>query len=131
MFDAYWHYLSTFDWIILSFGSALLVFQIFAIFMRYFSVRTLFVQQLGRIQSACLQWTELLPVLGLIGTVMAMLNTFSHFDVPADGTVDVAAMIRRFAPAMTTTLSGLFMVVLNLPLNLVLYLLIPRTGADT
>lgn len=130
MFDAYWHYISTFDWIILTFGGALLSFQVFAIFMRYFSVRTLFVQQLGRIQSACLQWTELLPVLGLIGTVMAMLNTFSHFDVPTDGTVDVAAMIRRFAPAMTTTLSGLFMVVLNLPLNLVLYLLIPRTGAD-
>lgn len=126
MFDAYWHFISPFDWIILAFGFALCFFQIFAIVMRHISSRTLFVQNLGRIQSACLQWTELLPVLGLIGTVMAMLNTFSAFEVAPEVGVELAPMIRRFAPAMTTTLSGLFMVVLNLPFNLVLYLLIPQ-----
>lgn len=108
----------------------MIAIQIFAIVMRFFSSRTLFVQHLGRIQSACLQGTELLPVLGLIGTVLAMLNTFSEFDVAPDIGVDIAAAIRRFAPAMTTTLSGLFMVLLNLPLNLVLYLLIPRNIAE-
>lgn len=130
MFDAYWHFISPFDWIILCFGAALLVFQLFVIIMRLVSNRTLFIQHLGRIQSACLQWTELLPVLGLIGTVMAMLNTFSEFSVSPDVGIDVVSMIRRFAPAMTTTLSGLFMVVLNLPLNLILYLLIPRSSSN-
>lgn len=128
MFEAYWHYISPFDWIILSFGAALFLFQLFAIFMRYASRQVLFVQHLGRIQSACLQGTELLPVLGLIGTVMAMLNTFSAFDVSPESGVNVVIVIQRFAPAMTTTLSGLFMVVLNLPLNQVLYLLIPKTS---
>ena len=126
MFSAYWHYISPFDWIILSVGTALFLFQLFAVFMRYASNRVLFVQHLGRIQSACLQWTELLPVLGLIGTVMAMLNTFSEFDVSPETGVNIVGIIQRFAPAMTTTLSGLFMVVINLPLNQLLYLLIPR-----
>ena len=126
MFEAYWHYISPFDWIILSVGSVLILFQLFAIFLRCFSNSVFFVQHLGRIQSACLQWTELLPVLGLIGTVLAMLNTFSEFDVSPDAGVNIVGVIQRFAPAMTTTLSGLFMVVINLPLNQLLYLLIPR-----
>ncbi len=127
MLAAYWHFISPFDWVILSVGAALFLFQSFAIFMRYASDRVLFVQHLGRIQSACLQWTEILPVLGLIGTVVAMLNTFSEFEVSAGAGVNIVAVIQRFAPAMTTTLSGLFMVVVNLPLNQVLFLLIPQT----
>lgn len=127
MFEAYWHYITPFDWVILSVGAALFLFQAFAVFMRYASDRVLFVQHLGRVQSACLQWTEILPVLGLIGTVVAMLNTFSEFEVSAESGVNIAGVIQRFAPAMTTTLSGLFMVVVNLPLNQVLYLLIPQT----
>lgn len=126
MFEAYWHYLSSFDWIILSVGLILMLFQLVAIVLRCCSSKVFFVQHLGRIQSACLQWTELLPVLGLIGTVLAMLNTFSAFSVSQETGVDVVEIIKRFAPAMTTTLSGLFMVVVNLPLNQLLYLLIPR-----
>lgn len=126
MFEAYWHYISAFDWIILSVGTVLMLFQLVAIILRCISSKVFFIQQLGRIQSACLQWTELLPVLGLIGTVLAMLNTFSAFDVTQEGGVNVVEIIKRFAPAMTTTLSGLFMVVVNLPLNQLLYLLIPR-----
>lgn len=126
MFESYWHYLSPFDWIILSVGIVLMLFQLSAIFLRCFSHNVFFVQHLGRIQSACLQWTELLPVLGLIGTVLAMLNTFSEFDVSPEAGVNIVGIIQRFAPAMTTTLSGLFMVVVNLPLNQLLYLLIPH-----
>ncbi len=126
MFDAYWQYLSPFDWVILSYGAILLLFQSAALFMRCFSSSTFFVQNLGRTQSACLQWTELLPVLGLMGTVMAMLNTFAAFDASPEEGVDLVAVIQRFAPAMTTTLSGLFMVALNLPLNQVLFLLTPK-----
>jgi len=124
MFDAYWQYLSPFDWVILSYGVLLLVFQSVALFMRCFSSSVFFVQNLGRIQSACLQWTELLPVLGLMGTVMALLNTFAAFDV-SEG-VNIVAVIQKFAPAMTTTLSGLFMVAINLPVNQMLYLLTPK-----
>ena len=124
MFDAYWHYLSPFDWMILSYGTLLLLFQSVALFMRCFNSSMFFIQNLGRIQATCLQWTELLPVLGLMGTVMAMLNTFAAFD--ASEGVNIAVVIQKFAPAMTTTLSGLFMVALNLPLNQMLYLLTPK-----
>ncbi len=126
MFDAYWHFISPFDWVILSYGAILLLFQLAALFMRCVSSRTYFVQNLGRIQTACLQWTELLPVLGLMGTVMAMLNTFAAFDVTPDEEINLVGVIQKFAPAMTTTLSGLVMVALNLPLNQVLYLLTPK-----
>ena len=126
MFDAYWQYLSPFDWVILSCGTLLLAFQLAALFMRCFSSSTLFVQNLGRIQAACLQWAELLPVLGLMGTVIALLNTFAVLGVPTDEGVNIVAVIQKFAPAMTTTLSGLFMVALNLPVNQMLYLLTPK-----
>ena len=126
MFDAYWQFLSPFDWVILSYGALLFLFQSAALFMRCFSSSTFFIQNLGRTQLACLQWTELLPVLGLMGTVIAMLNTFTVFGAAAEEGVNIAAVIQRFAPAMTTTLSGLFMVALNLPLNQLLFMLTPK-----
>lgn len=123
IFNSYLEFISGLDWVILSYGGFLALFQLFAIFMRYGSRRVFFVQNLSRIQVSCLQWTELLPVLGLIGTVAAMLNTFSEFSAAHGEGVDIAVIIRRFAPAMTTTLSGLFMVVINLPLNQILFIL--------
>jgi hypothetical protein len=123
MFDSYLQFISPFDWFIICFGLLLALFQVFAIFMRYFSRRIFFVQNLGNIQVSCSQWAELLPVLGLIGTVVAMLNTFSEFSITPGEGVDIVVIIRRFAPAMTTTLSGLIMVVINLPLNQILYIL--------
>ncbi|MDR2344961.1 MAG: MotA/TolQ/ExbB proton channel family protein [Planctomycetaceae bacterium] len=123
IFTPYFEFISGWDWIIISYGIFLALFQLFAIFMRYNSKRVFFVQNLGQIQASCLQWTELLPVLGLIGTVIAMLSTFAEFSVTHGEGVDIAVIIRRFAPAMTTTLSGLFMVVLNLPLNQILFIL--------
>jgi hypothetical protein len=123
MFNSYLEFISVFDFVILSYGGFLALFQVFVIFMRYNSRRIFFVQNLDRIQASCLQWAELLPVLGLIGTVIAMLNTFSEFSVVHGEGVDIAIIIRKFAPAMTTTLSGLFMIVINLPLNQILFIL--------
>ncbi|MDR0390472.1 MAG: MotA/TolQ/ExbB proton channel family protein [Planctomycetaceae bacterium] len=91
--------------------------------MRYNSRRVFFVQNLHQIQNSCLQFTELLPVLGLIGTVAAMLNTFDAFSATRSGGVDIGVIVNKFAPAMTTTLSGLIMVVINLPLNQILFIL--------
>ncbi|MDR2643915.1 MAG: MotA/TolQ/ExbB proton channel family protein [Planctomycetaceae bacterium] len=123
IFNSYFEFISGLDWVIISYGSFLALFQLFAIFMRFSSRRVFFVQNLDRIQMSCLQFTELLPVLGLIGTVVAMLNTFSEFSVTHGEGVDIAVIIRKFAPAMTTTLSGLFMVIINLPLNQILFIL--------
>jgi hypothetical protein len=123
MFNSYFEFISGLDWVIISFGVFLALFQLFAIFMRYSSRRVFFVQNLCRIQATCLQFTELLPVLGLIGTVAAMLNTFSEFSVTSGEGVDIAVIIRKFAPALTTTLSGLFMIIINLPLNQLLFIL--------
>ena len=47
MFEAYWQFISPFDWIILSVGTALMLFQLFAIFMRYASNSVFFVQHLA------------------------------------------------------------------------------------
>ncbi|MDR1486193.1 MAG: MotA/TolQ/ExbB proton channel family protein [Planctomycetaceae bacterium] len=123
MFNSYFGFFSGLDWVIIGCGGFLALFQLFAIFMRYSSRRVFFVQNLGQVQLSCLQFAELLPVLGLIGTVAAMLNTFHAFTIKPDEGVEIATIVRTFAPAMTTTLSGLLMVVINLPLNQILFIL--------
>jgi len=57
------------------------------------------------------QSSEWFPLLGLIGTVAAILQTFSSFD---ENRVTQAEIISKYAPALTATGSGLFMALLNI-----------------
>ena len=59
---------------------------------------------------------EWFPLLGLIGTVAAILQTFSSLGDPAAGpeATSPRAIIHSYAPAITATGSGLFMALLNI-----------------
>ena len=56
------------------------------------------------------QSSEWFPLLGLIGTVGGILQTFSSIEGPTPQ----AVIIQKYAPAITATGSGLFMALLNI-----------------
>src|SRR5690606_7426563 len=86
----------------------------------------LFMQDLDRYRTFCLLLTELLPVLGLLGTVFSLMITFKNFQTSTQGEPpDLSQMVRDFAPAMSTTISGLMMIVPNLVLNAIMWLVSP------
>lgn len=53
--------------------------------------------------------TDILPLLGLLGTALAILNTF----LGLGGAIDSAEIVANFAPALTTTISGIFFAIVN------------------
>ena len=59
---------------------------------------------------------EWFPLLGLIGTVAAILQTFSAIGAPGATPEETMPreIIRRYAPAITATGSGLFMALMNI-----------------
>ena len=56
------------------------------------------------------QAAEWFPLMGLLGTVAAILQTFSSIT----GTVTPQEIISKYAPAITATGSGLFMALVNI-----------------
>ncbi|HEY8505914.1 MAG TPA: MotA/TolQ/ExbB proton channel family protein, partial [Gemmataceae bacterium] len=56
------------------------------------------------------QAAEWFPLLGLLGTVAAILQTFGSLTP----TVTPQEIIRKYSPAITATGSGLFMALLNI-----------------
>jgi MotA/TolQ/ExbB proton channel family protein len=56
---------------------------------------------------------EWFPLLGLIGTVAAILQTFSSLGAPG-ATPSARDIISNYAPAITATGSGLFMALMNI-----------------
>jgi hypothetical protein len=128
MWHAYWETVrtSSLDWLILTLGGALIAAHVFGLVMRAQGTRVLFVQGLDRYRTFCLLFTELLPVLGLLGTVLSLMYTFKTFQAAAAGeNPDLSQMVRAFAPALSTTISGLLMIGPNLVLNAILWLASP------
>ena len=128
MWDAYWQtvWTSPFDWVILISGLVLIVAHLVGLVGHYEGSLVLFVQYLDRYRTVCLLLTELLPVLGLLGTVFSLMYTFKTFQVTTAGDApDLSQMVQAFAPAMSTTISGLGMIVPNLVLNAILGLACP------
>lgn len=128
MLDAYWQtvWTSPFDWVILISGLLLIVAHLVGLVGHYEGSLVLFVQYLDRYRTVCLLLTELLPVLGLLGTVFSLMYTFKTFQVTTAGDApDLSQMVQAFAPAMSTTISGLGMIVPNLVLNAILGLACP------
>lgn len=128
MWDAYWQtvWTSPFDWVILISGLLLIVAHLVGLVGHYEGSLVLFVQYLDRYRTVCLLLTELLPVLGLLGTVFSLMYTFKTFQVTTAGDApDLSQMVQAFAPAMSTTISGLLMIVPNLVLNAILGLACP------
>lgn len=128
MWKAYWQTVVTnpLDWVILFLGLLLIVAHVVGLVGRFQGRRVLFVQDLDRYRTFCLLLTELLPVLGLLGTVFSLMFTFKTFQVAAAGDApDLSQMVQAFAPAMSTTISGLGMIGPNLVLNAILWLACP------
>lgn len=103
---------SPFDWLILALGGTLFLIQTFLArrALRWQSVG--FDERPDRWLSQLAQAAEWFPLLGLIGTVAAILQTFSS--IPTSGTITPGEVIRRYAPAITATGSGLFMALMNI-----------------
>jgi biopolymer transport protein ExbB/TolQ len=123
--DFYWEIVRTspLDQIILLIGTGLFVAHAVGFVGRIRGKRILFVQQLKEYREFLLLLTEILPVLGLIGTVYGLMNTLGGFALTESATQgDLQSIIRRFGPAMSTTMSGLGMVAINLSANALLWL---------
>lgn len=122
--ELYWKTVlgSPIDWFIYAVGSLLLITQIFFLVMHLKGKGFQFVQYLSKWQQFFLVIAELLPLLGLLGTVFSLMNTFGTFQAMKTGAkIDFTLMIQNFAPALSATFSGLFWVIPNLVMNAILF----------
>jgi hypothetical protein len=100
------------DWVILTAGFALFAAQTFLAWRALRWKETNFDERADRWLNHLAQAAEWFPLLGLIGTVAAILQTFSSISPNADP--KPAEIIRRYGPAITATGSGLFMALINI-----------------
>ena len=105
---------SPIDWIILGLGGTLFAAQIALMFpaLRWQTDRAAFDDRADRWLNHLSLAAEWFPLLGLIGTVAAILQTFSSFGSGANPTP--AEIIRKYAPAITATGGGLYMAFVNI-----------------
>jgi hypothetical protein len=101
---------SPMDWLILGLGAVLFVIQMMLTWRALQWRGTRFDERADRWLSNLAQAAEWFPLLGLIGTVAGILQTFSSIT----GQVPPEQIIRLYAPAITATGSGLFMALLNI-----------------
>ncbi len=101
---------SPMDWLILGLGAALFAVQLFLSWRALGWRGTGFNEGPDRWLSTLAQAAEWFPLLGLIGTVGGILQTFSQIT----GQIPPERIIQLYAPAITATGSGLFMALLNI-----------------
>jgi hypothetical protein len=101
---------SPMDWLILGLGAALFLAQWLLSWWALQWRGISFDQRPDRWLSHLAQAAEWFPLLGLLGTVAGILQTFSSIT----GQVAPAEVIRLYAPAITATGSGLFMALVNI-----------------
>lgn len=102
------------DWIILAAGAALFLVQTVLAWraLRWNQTAGDFDPAADRWLTHLAQGAEWFPLLGLIGTVAAILQTFSSITPGSNPTPQ--DIIRKYAPAITATGSGLFMALANI-----------------
>jgi hypothetical protein len=111
--DAMNYYLKNFtlmDALILSLGSVLFFFQVILSWRSLQWRGTRFDERPDRWVSNLAQAAEWFPILGLLGTVGGILQTFSSITGP----VQPQVIIEKYAPAITATGSGLYMAFINI-----------------
>src|SRR5437879_4910044 len=101
----YLTHLSPMDWLILGLGAVLFCAQTAASWRALQWRSQSFDERPDRLLSNLAQAAEWFPLLGLLGTVAGILQTFSSIEGP----VEPARVIALYAPAITATGSGLFM----------------------
>lgn len=102
------------DWVILALGGALFVTQTVLAWkaMKLLDSAPGFDERPDKWLAQLSQAAEWFPLLGLIGTVAAILQTFSSFS--PDKPPTYSEIIQKYGPAITATGSGLFMALLNI-----------------
>lgn len=100
------------DWVILALGGTLFVAQIILTWRALRWRETSFDERPDKWLENLAQAAEWFPLLGLIGTVAAILQTFSSITPGSNPTPQ--EIIRKYAPAITATGSGLFMALMNI-----------------
>lgn len=102
------------DWIILGSGSIL-----FALQVRQCRQALIWLDHKGDFDTRPDRWlnhlaqaAEWFPLLGLMGTVVAILQTFST--ITPGARPDAAEIIRKYAPAITATGGGIYMAFINI-----------------
>jgi hypothetical protein len=104
------------DWLILGLGTVLFVTQIGLAWRALRPREDGFDEGADRWLNHLSSAAEWFPLLGLIGTVAAILQTFSSIGAPGATPADTVPreIIRKYAPAITATGSGLFMALMNI-----------------
>ncbi|MGL6075888.1 MAG: MotA/TolQ/ExbB proton channel family protein [Fimbriiglobus sp.] len=105
---------SPIDWLILICGAILFAWQILLTWkaLHWKGAPTAFDERGDKWIENLAQAAEWFPLLGLIGTVAAILQTFGSFKAATNPTPQ--QIIREYAPAITATGSGLFMALMNI-----------------
>ena len=103
---------SPIDWIILGLGFTLFGVQIMLAWRALRWQQTDFDVKADRWLGHLSQAAEWFPLLGLIGTVAAILQTFSSITPGVNPTPQ--DIIRKYAPAITATGGGLYMAFINI-----------------
>jgi hypothetical protein len=103
---------SAIDWIILGLGLGMFTWQLVLSWRALQWRGTGFNERPDRMLSHLAQGAEWFPMLGLIGTVMGILQTFSK--IASDPAIGTKTIIELYAPAITATGSGLFMALINI-----------------
>jgi biopolymer transport protein ExbB/TolQ len=105
---------SSIDWVILALGFSLFAAQTVLAWkaLRWQPALANFDERADRWLTHLAQGAEWFPLLGLIGTVAAILQTFSSIAPGSQPTPQ--DIIRKYAPAITATGSGLFMALINI-----------------
>jgi hypothetical protein len=98
------------DWLILSVGGVLFALQLLLSWRALRWRGSGFDERPDRWLSSLAQAAEWFPMLGLIGTVGGILQTFSQIS----GQVPPERIVQLYAPAITATGSGLFMALVNI-----------------
>ena len=110
--DFYLKEMTLMDGLILSLGAALFACQLVMAWRSLQWRGTRFDERPDRWVSNLAQAAEWFPMLGLLGTVGGILQTFSSFTGVSQPTA--ATIIEKYAPAITATGSGLFMAFINI-----------------
>ncbi len=101
---------SPMDWLIIGLGGVLFTVQILLSWRALQWQATGFNERPDRWLSHLAQAAEWFPLLGLIGTVAGILQTFGSITGP----VTPQQIIEKYSPAITATGSGLFMALINI-----------------
>jgi hypothetical protein len=101
---------SPFDWLILSLGMVLFFVQMLMTWRALQWRGPGFDERPDRWLSNLAQAAEWFPMLGLLGTVAGILQTFSQVRTG----IEPDEIIRNYSPAITATGSGLFMALINI-----------------